>query len=235
MTKNKSRYRVPKKLLKIGGRFNFTRYSLEALMEKFDPRAYYNGEYVEFEEGGYFRREGGRPEFAAASFREREKVFELVDEYVDTPCKGLELGCGYGRHTPYIYYLTGDLKAIDPDEKALNKASEYYPEVDFRQGKVQDLPFEDDSFDFVFSWTVLQHVPPDEIEGALEEVRRVLKSEGVVLSAHTIYGSGDHWWGRKPEFYSEKLGAEVLHTEPKPGLKGVDKQDNISVYQRFKE
>ncbi|MFB6199387.1 MAG: class I SAM-dependent methyltransferase [Candidatus Nanohaloarchaea archaeon] len=227
----KSQLKTYEKALQVLAKFNFTRYSLEALVEKFNPKAFYNGDFVEFKEQGFFRQKGGRPEFSAGSFREREIIFELVTEYVETPCEALELGCGYGRHTPYIEMLTGSLTAVEPDIEAVKKAANYYPEVDFVNGKVQNLSFEDNSFDFIFSWTVLQHIPPSEIDNALEEVRRVLKPEGVVLSAHTVYGSGSHWWGRKPEFYSEKLDAEILRSQPKPEIEGVDEQDHVSVYK----
>ncbi len=51
--------------------------------------------------------------------------------------------------------------------------------VEFRQGNVQELPFEDDAVDFVVSTFSLHHwSQPDQ---ALREIRRVLKPKGQFL------------------------------------------------------
>jgi SAM-dependent methyltransferase len=44
---------------------------------------------------------------------------------------------------------------------------------------IQDLPFEDQSFDFVFASHVLEHVPND--EKAIAEIRRILTSNGIAI------------------------------------------------------
>jgi len=44
---------------------------------------------------------------------------------------------------------------------------------------VQDLPFEDQCYDFVFASHVLEHIPDD--EKAISEIRRVLKPEGIAI------------------------------------------------------
>ncbi|MDQ1535045.1 MAG: hypothetical protein QOF28_2806 [Actinomycetota bacterium] len=50
---------------------------------------------------------------------------------------------------------------------------------DLRQASVLDLPFEDDSFDVVFSHGVLHHVP--EIHTAQREIHRVLQPDGELV------------------------------------------------------
>lgn len=49
-------------------------------------------------------------------------------------------------------------------------------EVEFLQAKVPPLPFQDESFDFVVSFQVIEHIPKDET--FLKEVHRVLRKGG---------------------------------------------------------
>jgi SAM-dependent methyltransferase len=44
---------------------------------------------------------------------------------------------------------------------------------------LQDLPFEDKSYDFVFASHVLEHIPND--EKAISEIRRILKPNGIAI------------------------------------------------------
>jgi SAM-dependent methyltransferase len=44
---------------------------------------------------------------------------------------------------------------------------------------LQDLPFDDSSYDFIFASHVLEHIPDDQM--AIREIRRVLKPNGVAI------------------------------------------------------
>lgn len=48
------------------------------------------------------------------------------------------------------------------------------------------FPYADDSFDVVFLNSIFSHFAPNEIEHYLNEIRRVLKNEGVVLATYFI-------------------------------------------------
>lgn len=50
--------------------------------------------------------------------------------------------------------------------------------VSFRQGVAEALPFEDETFDVVFFWSVIEHV--ESHEKSIREIARVLKPGGVV-------------------------------------------------------
>ena len=49
------------------------------------------------------------------------------------------------------------------------------------RAELQHLPFDDESFDYVVSLDVLGHVPAEEKDAALAEIRRVLRPDGVTL------------------------------------------------------
>ena len=97
--------------------------------------------------------------------------------------KVLEVGVGTGKNLPY-YAKNIDLTAIDFSPGMLEIARNKKPEVDLKAYKlyemdVQDLKFEDNTFDTVISTFVFCTVP-DPIVG-LKEVYRVLKPEGKVI------------------------------------------------------
>ena len=51
-------------------------------------------------------------------------------------------------------------------------------DVDFKVD-IQDLPFSDESYDYVFASHVLEHVPDD--DKALSEIRRILRPNGIAI------------------------------------------------------
>ena len=95
----------------------------------------------------------------------------------------LEVGIGTGKNLHY-YNKSVDLTAIDFSPGMLEIAKDKKIEVDLKVFKlyemdVQDLEFEDNSFDTIISTFVFCTVP-DPIAG-LKEVCRVLKPEGKVI------------------------------------------------------
>jgi len=94
----------------------------------------------------------------------------------------LEVGVGTGKNFPF-YPLGLDMTAIDFSEKMLDRAREKAKkqdiEIALRQMDVQNLSFEDDTFDTIVSTFVFCSVP-DPIKG-LKEIKRVCKPDGKVL------------------------------------------------------
>lgn len=92
--------------------------------------------------------------------------------------KVLEVGCGTGLLMKEIHKTASEVKGIDISEQMLAKAKERG--LDVRQGIAEDLPFEDNSFDLVYSFKVLAHV--EQIKKAMLEMNRVLKPGGTLVA-----------------------------------------------------
>ena len=187
--------------------------------EKSTPSVKRDGEYVTFSPGGFVFSPSGRPDFSAKTYYEVREIRDLLNEYSDSSrfVNSLEVGCGYGRLSPWIAEHAERSWAIDPDREALREASRNHPSIVFRRAGVQDMPFEDNQFDLLVSWTVLQHVPEKNIGRATQEIRRVVRDSGVVILAEdTKSGSSDTRWGRSKPRYEELLLMKLVDSRPKP-------------------
>lgn len=109
----------------------------------------------------------------------------------------LELGCGTGnmwrdaaRWLPQDAALTLTDFSEGMVEAATNNVPAL-PNISFRQVDIQQIPYEDDSFDLVIANMMLYHVP--DLHKGLSEVARVLKPEGRFICA-TVGAGGVYWW-----------------------------------------
>ena len=99
----------------------------------------------------------------------------------------VDVGCGPGylvadiaRAFPHLHIIGVDIAEEMMQLATHNLSSLGFAErVSFRQGDVQELPFEDNAVDFVVSTLSLHHWPDP--KQALEEIHRVLRPGGQFL------------------------------------------------------
>lgn len=93
--------------------------------------------------------------------------------------RGLDLGCGDGTILKRIFDHVGPREVVgidlDPREIAAARATGLYATV--HTGPGSEIPESDCEFDFVFSNSVLEHIP--ELAPVFAEVARILKPGGV--------------------------------------------------------
>jgi ubiquinone/menaquinone biosynthesis C-methylase UbiE len=98
--------------------------------------------------------------------------------------RALDIGCGTGTLVVRIKELYPDVVVVglDPDPKALGrarrKAQRAGTPVQYDHGFSDELPYPGASFDRVFSSFMFHHLPLDQREKTLREVRRVLAPRG---------------------------------------------------------
>lgn len=99
-------------------------------------------------------------------------------------CSGrrvLDAGCGVGYGCEMLLSAgAAEVVGIDNSSAALELArSSVSGSVRWELGNVASLPYDDDSFDVVVCFEVIEHV--DEQEQALDELARVLRSDGLLF------------------------------------------------------
>ncbi len=91
----------------------------------------------------------------------------------------LEIGCGGSNHLRQLAPRNRRCVGIDISAEVLGREADLPPNVELRIADAVDLSlFADESFDFVFSKQLIEHIHPDDIRAHLGEVRRVLRTGG---------------------------------------------------------
>jgi ubiquinone/menaquinone biosynthesis C-methylase UbiE len=121
--------------------------------------------------------------------------FELNGIQINKYNNALDDGCGSGRYTIALKKIgCSKVTGIDVSGNSIEFAKDkniYQGNVDFKQGSVLDLPFEDESFDLVFSNGVLHHT--SNTKKGLEEIFRVLRPGGGCW-LYLYGGKGSFFW-----------------------------------------
>lgn len=114
--------------------------------------------------------------------RECEEVLKFIQ---DKRFRVLEIGGGKGHQASYMAKLGFDITSIDIEENShWSKDDRVFPIITYDG---ENIPFPDDSFDFIFTSQVLEHIgKPDFVHG---EMKRVLKQGGEMVH---LVPSG--WW-----------------------------------------
>lgn len=122
----------------------------------------------------FYDREYRGHRYAKSRAGEDHPLYPFLKSAVDTYSlrdkRCLEIGCGRGA----LQDLVEDYTGVDITESVrpfLRKA--------FVLASATELPFADNSFDALWTYAVLEHVPNP--EKALEEIRRVLRPGGIAI------------------------------------------------------
>jgi SAM-dependent methyltransferase len=110
----------------------------------------------------------------------------------------LDVGCGTGN----LLRATGqrhrnvELVGLDPDPQALARAGRKAQRAGLTlrldRGFAQELPYDDGSFDRVFSSLMLHHLDSTSKDALLAEVRRVLRPDGLLVLADAVLDEHGH-------------------------------------------
>lgn len=130
----------------------------------------------------------------------------------------LNIGCGFGWFEHHM--LDKEIEhiwGIDLTEEDIKTAKEGVTDkrVTFQIGDTLNIPFENEFFDFVVAWDVIEHIPKGKEARMIGEISRVLKKEGKVYIT-TPYASflgtmlDPAWWLIGHRHYSCKKIRDVL-------------------------
>ncbi|MEM4714170.1 MAG: methyltransferase domain-containing protein [Candidatus Nanoarchaeia archaeon] len=110
---------------------------------------------------------------------EQIKKWNFVKSWLNFSNKTvLDVGCGTGIITYEIYKLGGKITGLDSSKKMLALAKNLKSGPNYVLGYAENLPFPDNSFDYVVSCTMLQDV--EDKNKVLHEINRVCKDYAIV-------------------------------------------------------
>ncbi|MEO9482523.1 MAG: methyltransferase domain-containing protein [Ekhidna sp.] len=141
----------------------------------------------------------------------------------------LELGCGEGRGVELLAPLVDSYLGIDKIRAVIQNLEKKYPEHQFMSGVFPPFPFEDNSFDSIVTFQVIEHVKQD--EQFVREIHRVLKPGGTALITTPnikMTLSRNPWHER--EYTAEGLTALCKKYFDQVEMKGVAGDDKVLEY-----
>ncbi len=178
----------------------------QRMREDWDERARSDAKYYV----AFGRRNQNEEEFFATG---RGLALGLSEQFLRLPprpaprCRrALEIGCGLGRLMRPLSAHVGEIHGVDVSDEMVRGARERLsniPNAHVRRGGGADLAgFADESFDFVYSYAVFQHIPSREvIVGYMREACRVLAPGGVFWfqanGAPGVTEAPDTWHGAR--------------------------------------
>lgn len=119
-----------------------------------------------------------------------EELLPVVERYSSAASpKILEIGCGYGRNLYGLSFVkNSDVVGCDISQSQLDKANAKMASYGIKnvrtvlQTDEKKLPFEDNTFDVVVLWQVMEHILSKEGKKALlQEAARVVRDGGSIL------------------------------------------------------
>jgi len=128
-----------------------------------------------------------------------------------------DAGCGPGHVAAWLAARGVTAVGIDLSPSMIATGRRHYPQVEFRQGDLLQLPAENGEFAAVIAFYSIIHLEPSELRPVFEEIDRVLRPCGRLLFSFHI-GSEirhlDQWWGHAVDvdfhFFEPPVIAETL-------------------------
>ncbi len=112
----------------------------------------------------------------------RNAEWNAIVEYIPYNTKFVDIGCGAGYSMEKAWLdRRCDCYGIDPcpGEHGVGRYDQLKDSLNIKQGYAEAVPYDDKSFDVVYSSHVLEHVK-DEVK-SLSEMRRILKDDGILI------------------------------------------------------
>lgn len=160
------------------------------------------------------------------------EALELTGKSWDEIKSALDLGCGYGR---VLRYLCGELEpssitACDLDSRAVAFcAAELGVKPLVSKPDLTQVPF--DSYDFVWSGSLLTHLPPEAGDRFIGMLPDLLKPKGVaIVSFH-----GDHSLRLLGNFYNAEHSDEAESIRRQVATEGFAYRPYIDRYSTYGE
>lgn len=153
-------------------------------------------------------------DYAAAD--EAERFVRLAAPSPHAGPRILDAGCGPGRDAALLRLAGAEVVGFDLARAMLNQARHLDDAGHLCQGDLRRLPVASNSFDAVWCFAALGHLPPAAIPHALTEFHRVLNNGWLYIVIRQGTGiRATSWDGSLPRYFTDLTPdglADTLHT-----------------------
>jgi SAM-dependent methyltransferase len=123
--------------------------------------------------------------YAARTYIEQRDVRELLVRVAGGSRSGAacEVGAGYGRMTVVLTEFFDDVTGFEREPHFVEEATRLLPAIRFeRVDSLTGLPASNERFDFILTFTVLQHLTDGVVAAVADEITRILRPGGLLLT-----------------------------------------------------
>jgi len=149
----------------------------------------------------------------------------------------LDLGAGLGRHAIMFAKEGFKVTAVDLSDFAVNHLLKWQNKegvnVMTKKSDMNHLPFHDNAFDCVWAYHVISHTDSQGFQGILNEIKRVLKSDGQVYLSLCSKASDAFLKGEFPKVDENTILKTEGEGETDVPHYYVDLQDVLSHFEAF--
>lgn len=128
----------------------------------------------------------------------------------------LDLGCGLGRHSILFSKYGFDVTAVDLSETAIQHTEKAMKgqnlKLNIQKADMKDLPFEDETFDAIWSYMVISHTDTNGFKDTLKEIKRVSKDNTSIF----ITLCSKETWSFKEAGYPKVDENSIIKTDEGP-------------------
>lgn len=155
------------------------------------------------------------------------KAYVLAEEKVYG--KLLEVGCGEGRGINLLLPKVEKFSAIDKIANVVEGLKKKFPQGSFISGNIPPLPYDDNIFDCVVSFQVIEHIADDNLY--LKEISRVLKPNGVAMitTPNRLMSLSRNPWHER-EYTAEELTSLAMKYFSNVEMKGITGNKKVKQY-----
>lgn len=136
----------------------------------------------------------------------------MIEQYVPKFDSLFDAGCAYGHLIRYFKNKISKVSGCDCSRWALNFCKEAY------LASIDSLPEEDNSFDLVTCFEVMEHIPEEYVDKVLSELYRVSREYVIMTLAYEGY--------RDPQAGSD---SDSTHCTMKPGDWWIEKLSRYEI------
>ncbi len=106
-------------------------------------------------------------------------VIETERTYVPPDGNVLDIGCGVGLYMKNL--KSNNIFGIDLSKSFLEECQRIVPTAKTSLGNYLEIEFEKGKFDYIYSISVIEYVPPSKIKKFIEKTYNELKNNGILL------------------------------------------------------
>lgn len=134
---------------------------------------------------------------------------KAIDRYLpagDSTKTAVDLGCGYGRLTPFIARKGWRVIGIDPDPALIQAARQEHPSLEFKVGGLPDLPVDNGQIDLLVMHNLFRPLHLMKQLGLLSGFEKYMSPQGELYVVDNI-------WVGNPKYVAERALINIIETQ----------------------